>query len=96
LQTFIENTTTEKNLTKVVIRFDRQHFRYLGDQHYYMGFVSQKDLGDQIEMIFLSGNLSGFAVWFMYLGAVADIIEPVELKELLKMNVEKVKIRLNG
>lgn len=96
LQSFIENTSSEKNLTKVVIRFDRQHFRYLGDQHYYMGFVSQKDLGEQIEITFLSGNLIGFSVWFMYLGAVADIIEPVELKELVKKNVEKVTLRLNG
>lgn len=80
LKTFINNTKSKENLLKVVLRIDKKGFRYMGDQYYYMGFVSQKDLGEQIEMTFLTANLMGFAHWFLYLGKVADIIEPEQLK----------------
>lgn len=96
LQTFIEKTSKEQNLTKVIIRIDREYFRFIGDQHYYMGFVSQKDLGDQIELTFLTASLLGFSIWFMSIGTVVDIIVPQELIEMVNNNIEKIKLRLNA
>ncbi|AWV97732.1 helix-turn-helix transcriptional regulator [Arcticibacterium luteifluviistationis] len=95
LKTFISKTQSKENLTKVVLRIDKTGFRYMGDQYYYMGFISQKDLGDQIEMSFLTGNLMGFAHWFLYLGKVADIIEPeqlkIDVKQLLLKGIERLQ-----
>lgn len=94
LKTFITNTQSKENLIKVVLRIDKNGFRYMGDQYYYMGFVSQKELGHQIEMTFLTGNLIGFAHWFLYLGKAADIIEPEQLKKEVKQLLLKGMERL--
>ena len=57
---------------------------YFGDQKYYNGFVSQREVDDKIEMTFLSGSLNGFARWYMLFGDQADIIKPKELKDIVK------------
>ncbi len=95
LQSFIERTRQERTLQKVVIRLDKSAIRFLGDQHYYHGFVSQTDAGDQIEMTFLTDSLPGMAHWCMVFGEVADIIEPEELKNLVSNKLDFVRQRLN-
>ncbi|MCP9769497.1 YafY family transcriptional regulator [Lacihabitans sp. LS3-19] len=96
LESFLKTTAEEKALTKVVIRIEKSGYKYLGNQHFYMGFIDQKDLGEQVEMSFLSASLSGFAHWFMLLGHDADIIEPEYLKHLVLEKLEEVKCRING
>ncbi|MFT5884566.1 MAG: putative DNA-binding transcriptional regulator YafY [Arcticibacterium sp.] len=96
LKTFLKKTEEKEALTQVVIRVDKASFQYLGDQYYYMGFVSQKDLGEQIEMTFLSSNLRGFAHWLLFIGQASDIIEPIMLKESVLVLLEKMKKRLNS
>ncbi|GAB3165122.1 helix-turn-helix transcriptional regulator [Telluribacter humicola] len=95
LQHFIEETSRQQDLHKVVLRLDKRAYKYLGDQHYYHGFVSQTDRGEQIEMTFLTTSLTGMAYWFMLLGEAADIVEPAELKQLVLDKVEKVRLRIS-
>lgn len=95
LQSFIEQTRRERTLYKAVIRLDKTALRYLGDQHYYHGFVSQTDLGDQIEMTFLTESLGGLAHWFLWLGEAADIVEPAEMKQLVLEKTEKIRQRIS-
>ena len=95
LQKFIERTRRDRTLHKAVIRLDKSALRCLGDQHYYHGFVSQTDLGDQIEMTFLTESLNGLAHWFMWLGEVADIIEPEEMRGLVLRKIENVRQRIS-
>ena len=61
-----------------------------------MGFVSEKQVGNQIEMTFLSSSLQGFSHWFMLIGGESDILEPAILKEMVLEKVENVKTRLHG
>jgi predicted DNA-binding transcriptional regulator YafY len=96
LQSFIERTRRERTLVKAVIRVDKSALRYMGDQHYYHGFVSQIDTGDQIEMTFLTESLNGLAHWFLWLGGQADIMEPEELKKLVLNTIKKVGQRVSG
>jgi predicted DNA-binding transcriptional regulator YafY len=96
IATFLTKTAQEHQLTKVVIRLDKAAYRYLGNQHFYMGFVSECQIGEQIEMSFLSSNLSGFAHWFLLIGKDADIVEPLSLRQLISERLENVKNRLNG
>ncbi len=96
LRDFINRTRENEELIKVVIRIDKNAFKYLGDQQYYMGFVSQEDLGNQIEMTFLTSALHGFAHWFMYLGKSADIIEPPQFKETVLELIEKTTNRIKN
>lgn len=96
LSSFLVNTAKEKALTKVVIRLDKSAYRYLGNQHFYMGFVSQTDLGEQIEMSFLSASLEGFSHWFLMIGSEADVLEPENLKAMVLKKMDNIKNRLNG
>lgn len=86
LKTFLKQITKERELFTIVIAVNKNTVSYLGDQKYYNGFVSQKELGDTIEMTFLTCSLEGFARWYMMFGDTADIISPQSLKD----NVGKI------
>ncbi len=84
LKSFLEKTTQERELTKVVIKVEKNVMRYLGEEMYYQGYVSQQFLIDgTIEITFLSASLRGFCMWFMYFGQYAEIIEPPQLKTMI-------------
>lgn len=93
---FLTQTAKEHLLTKIVIRIDKDAYRYIGNQHFYMGFVSENLVDEQIEMTFLSSNMQGFSHWFMLIGGEADILEPAILKEMVLEKIENVKVRLHG
>jgi predicted DNA-binding transcriptional regulator YafY len=84
LKTFLSKVVKEKTLQTVVLLIDKHILPYFGDQKYYNGFVSQKDVGDKVEMTFLSASLNGFARWYMHFGDNADIVSPPELREIVR------------
>lgn len=81
LKEYLSRISKEKDLYTVVMQVDREIVRYLGDQKYYNGYVSQKELGDKIEMTFLTSSLEGFARWYIMFGDHAEIMEPSGLKQ---------------
>jgi predicted DNA-binding transcriptional regulator YafY len=81
LKAYIAATAKEQELDMVIIRVEKSMFCHLGYQKYYSGFVSEKTVGNQIEMTFLTASLEGFARWFMMFGDAAEIITPDSLKE---------------
>lgn len=81
LKAYIAQTAREQQLEMVVIRVDKSTHRYLEHQKYYSGFVSEKTIGGQIEMTFLTAFLDHFAHWFMMFGEHAEVISPESLKE---------------
>ncbi|HEV7349835.1 YafY family protein [Telluribacter sp.] len=95
LQNFIEETSQQKSVQKVVIRLEKTSYQYLCDQQYYHGFISQTEIGDQIEMTFLTASLPGFAHWYLLLGEVAEIVEPEELNALVLEKLEKIRLRIS-
>ena len=68
--------------------------KYLGDQKFYNGFVSQKDLGNLVEMTFLTQSLQGFARWYMLFGECAEIVTPKKLIETVKQNLATLSKKL--
>jgi predicted DNA-binding transcriptional regulator YafY len=84
LKTYLKQLSKEKKLETVVMRVDKKILKHFGDQLFYNGFVSQKDLKDSVEMTFLSASLEGFARWYMMFGDYADIISPQSLKDIIK------------
>jgi predicted DNA-binding transcriptional regulator YafY len=81
LKTYIAQTAKEQELDMVIIRVDKAIYGHLEYQKYYSGFVSEKTIGGQIEMTFLTTSIEGFARWFMMFGDQAEIISPDSLKE---------------
>jgi len=81
LKAYIAQTAREQELDLVMIRIDKSIYCHLEHQKYYSGFVSEKTIGNQVEMTFLTSSLEGFARWFMMFGDRAEIISPDSLKE---------------
>ena len=72
--------STEKEMFTIVIRVDKSVLNYFGDQKYYNGFVSQKEVGDKMEMTFVTASLMGFVKFYLLFGEYADIISPAWVK----------------
>jgi len=94
LETYLNKTETIPT-TKVRILIEKKIARYLAFERKYHGFVSEKEVGDKIEMTFMCRDLeSGFPRWFLMFGDYATILEPEELKtrtlELLEINRERL------
>jgi predicted DNA-binding transcriptional regulator YafY len=84
LKAYMKEWMREMDLTQVVIRVDKKTLPFLEDQKYYCGFVSQKEVGDKMEMSFATGSLNGFAHWYLTFGNHAEIVQPAKLKEKVR------------
>lgn len=96
LQSFLSKVSKEKELSTIVIRIEKSVIGYLGEQKYYNGYVSQKDLGDQVEMTFLTCSLKGFARWYLLYAEWATIQSPQELTRIVQKNLLAVQKKLSG
>lgn len=95
MDVFIQKLKSEKGLEKVVIQIDKEAYRYVDEQKYYQGIVSEEKIGDKMLMTFLTGSLEGFSHWFLLLGSEADIIEPLILKEMVIQKAKNVISRVS-
>lgn len=85
LKTYLKQLSRERELETVIMQVDKKILKHFGDQLFYNGFVSQKEIkGDRVEMTFLSASLEGFARWYMMFGDHADIVSPNKLKAIIK------------
>lgn len=95
LNDFLKHYNDEKNLQKIVIRVEKGVLPYIVEQKYYYGFVSEKTVGDQTEMTFLSPSIEGFARWFLTIAPNSYVLEPKALKNHLNMLISKIGTHLN-
>lgn len=71
----------------VKIRFSHDTARYIREQKYYYGVVFEKNEPEYLEMHFMYSHLNYFARWLLMLGTGATIVEPVELKEMVRQQI---------
>jgi len=81
LKAYIAQTARDKQMETVIIIVEKEIYNYLEHQKFYSGFVSEKTMGNKIEMTFLTTSIEGFARWFIMFGDKAEIIEPDILKD---------------
>ncbi|VXB39559.1 Transcriptional regulator [Flavobacterium sp. 9AF] len=92
---FYLNKEKECPTTKVVLLVDKKIGKYLDFEKKYHGFVSQKKIGQQIEMTFLSRDIeNGFPRWILMFADHATIIEPQRLKDRMLEMLEIYKTNL--
>jgi predicted DNA-binding transcriptional regulator YafY len=93
LQSFLTRVSAEKDLHSIVIRVEKSVLKWLGEQKFYHGFVSQEETANgDYELRFLTASLEGFARWYMLYGERASIIQPKKLTEIVRKNI----INLSG
>jgi predicted DNA-binding transcriptional regulator YafY len=94
LETYL-NQDKKKVTTKVRILMNKKEAKYLTWERKYHGFVSEKEVGDQMEMVFMCPDIEeGFPRWYMMFGDCCTIIEPERLKERVLELLEINKSRL--
>ncbi|MEO6252221.1 MAG: YafY family protein [Ferruginibacter sp.] len=96
LRSFLEKMSAEKEMFTIIIQVDKSVLKYFGDQKFYNGFVSQKEVGDKMEMTFVTASLMGFVKFYLLFGEYADIISPPGLKEMVKKNMDEISKKLSG
>ncbi len=93
LKEFIKKEAKEKNLQTVIIRVEKKALPYINEQKYYTGFVSEQEMGDEVEMTFLTEFIEGFVRWLLMYGDMAKVISPdslrVRVKELASIIYQK-------
>lgn len=95
LKSFLSKMSKEKELHTIVILVDKEIMRYFGEQKFYNGFVSQREIGDKIEMTFLTESLTGFSKFYLLFGDHAEIVTPSKLVDVIKENIERLVKKLS-
>lgn len=95
LKSFLSRVSKEKELHTIIILVNKEIMRYFGEQKFYNGFVSQREVDDKIEMTFLTESLTGFAKFYLLFGEQAEIVRPMELTDVVRDLVEKLRKKLD-
>lgn len=74
----------ERELHTTVIRFDKNILRYMGDQKYHHGWISETEVENGTEMTFLCSSFEYFSRWLLMWGGSFEVVEPVQVKKRIK------------
>ncbi|MDR8391368.1 YafY family transcriptional regulator [Aliifodinibius sp. S!AR15-10] len=74
----------EQDLQEVVVVFDHEMLRYMADQKYYHGWISEEEVEDGIAMTFLVSSMEYFARWLLTWGNGVRVKAPDRLKERVR------------
>ncbi|MBS1599928.1 MAG: YafY family transcriptional regulator [Bacteroidetes bacterium] len=94
LKEYLDRVIENQQLEKVVIQIDKKVTRYIQEAKYYYGFVSEKNMGEEIEMTFLTPSIDGFIRWYLMFADNARIVSPVSLNTFLKDFINKLSEKI--
>ena len=86
---------TENEKVSIIILVDNKVARFMENSKRHYGFISQKPIGDKVEMTFLSESSIGFVRWYLSFADFATIIEPLSLKKTLKEIIIEMNAKLD-
>ncbi|MGV3503554.1 MAG: helix-turn-helix transcriptional regulator [Adhaeribacter sp.] len=91
------NTPVAVQKTKVVIRVNKDITRYICTGRNYYGFVSEREVGDQVEMTFMTSDAQeGLSRWYLMFGDHAEIIAPESFRQRVADLLEKTRANLTA
>lgn len=88
---FMEDLVRGTDLEEVEISIEKQIARFMGEQKYYQGFVSEEQVGDRMHMKFLTPTLDYFSRWLLSYGNTLEIVSPPALKELMLERIKELR-----
>lgn len=91
LKEYIKSMTHESDLQEVVVRFDKEVVRYLGNQKYWYGFVREEPEEDFVRMHFVTSSLNGFGRWLLMFTNAVRIESPAALQTLMQQFSAEMK-----
>ena len=90
VQEYLRQITAEYQLEEAIVLFNKERVRYIQEQKYMNGFVSEEDLGDVVRMKFMTANMGYFGRWLLMYTSHVRIESPDTLKLLMKELGEKI------
>lgn len=95
LEELLNKEKPVQSLIKVRILVNKKIARYLNWERKQYGFVSEKNVDNQVEMTFMCFDIKeSFPRWFLMFADQSEILEPEELKdrvlELLEFNTKRL------
>lgn len=95
LETYLQNDEERFPTTKVRILVDKKIAKHLDYDKKHHGFISEKTVGDDLEMNFFTRNIDdGFSRWYLMFGDYATILEPESLKIRVSELAEKIQSKI--
>lgn len=88
---FIKRLTYGGELEEVIVQIKGEAARYIVNQKYYQGFVSEQKKGDAVEMKFLVPHLGYFSRWLAMLGDSVKIVSPDKLLTIMQKRAEELR-----
>lgn len=93
VQEYIRQITAGHTVEEVIIRFDKKVVKYLREEKYLNGFVSEEDLGDTMRMKFMTSSVHYFGHWLLTYTDCAIVESPSALQGLMKELSERLMAR---
>lgn len=84
------NRHDEKDPEEVVVRFDREMIRYMGDQKYNHGWTEEREVPGGVEMTFQPVHTEYLCRWLLIWGDGATVTGPDHIREKMKELVEEL------
>jgi len=84
IQEYIAQIRKSADLEEAIVHFDKKIIKYLQEQKYMNGFVSEEDLDTCVRMKFLTTNLSYFGRWLLIYTSGVRVESPIALVNIMR------------
>ena len=81
---------SHREMENVVIIFNKQAARFIGNTRYNHGFVSEEAVDGRVRMTFFTGHLNGICRWLLMFGNEVEIESPLKLKDVMGELVDEL------
>ena len=92
IRKYIEQLREGSDLLEAIVLFKKATVKYLQEQKYMNGFVSEEDLGDYVRMKFLISSFSYFARWLLMYTDSVRVETPGDLRTEMETLTEKLSV----
>ncbi|MFN3998468.1 helix-turn-helix transcriptional regulator [Algoriphagus sp.] len=90
LKDFLDQVRHTENLTQIEIFVPTSSEKYIREQKYNHGFVTEKWTESGIEMTFVTSSMEGFIRWMLMMADKIKIISPPEAKARMRELIEEI------
>jgi predicted DNA-binding transcriptional regulator YafY len=84
IQEYIAQIRKNAELEEAIVHFDKKIIKYLVEQKYMNGFVSEEELDTCVRMKFLTTNLSYFGRWLLIYTSGVRVESPIALVNIMR------------
>lgn len=90
VELIIKEMFESKDLCNVTVRLKKDNSYEIIKSKCILGFLVEKDLGDRMELMLLTDSLPILGKWLLNYGQSVEIIDPVELKNLMRQYATEI------